>query len=98
MYFVFFLDFHASRVNEYRIELVKHVESGFRQNLVSYCSSSLIEDVKHEKSQMIYQLTNVIKDKGKTISHIIAGRLCLVENFNSCSQLTSRAALNLNTT
>jgi len=55
-------EFHSNKIEKYRNELIKHVENGFRQNLVSYCSSSLIEEVRREKAQMIYHLTNVIKD------------------------------------
>ena len=42
-------DFHPTKTDEYRQKLIKHVETGFRRNLVSYCSESLVNNVCQEK-------------------------------------------------
>jgi len=60
-----FTDFHPSKyvIDAYRKKLIEYVEDGVRQNLVSLCSSSLVEEVKRAKEEMIEGLTNVIKDR-----------------------------------
>lgn len=62
-----FEKFHPSKyvVEAYRKKLIEHVENGVRQNLVSLCSSSLVEEVTRAKVEMIDGLTNVIKDKAR---------------------------------
>ena len=42
-------EFHPTKTDEYRQKLIKHVETGFRRNLVSYCSESLVNNVCQEK-------------------------------------------------
>ena len=55
--------FHPTKTDEYRRQLIKHVETGFKRNLVSYCSESLVSNVCKEKRAMIQQLTNVVDDR-----------------------------------
>ena len=66
-----FTDFHPSKyvIDAYRKKLIEYVEDGVRQNLVSLCSSSLVEEVKRAKEEMIEGLTNVIKVKKEIISN-----------------------------
>ena len=54
-------EFHPTKTDEYRQKLIRHVETGFRRNLVAYCSESLVNNVCQEKAQMIQQLTNVVE-------------------------------------
>ena len=52
-------EFHPTKTDEYRQKLIKHVETGFRRNLVSYCSESLVNNVCQEKEMgfFVYSLT-----------------------------------------
>ena len=69
-----FTDFHPSKyvIDAYRKKLIEYVEDGVRQNLVSLCSSSLVEEVKRAKEEMIEGLTNVIKVKTVALFEIIS--------------------------
>ena len=73
-----FADFHPSKyvIDAYRKKLIEYVEDGVRQNLVSLCSNSLVEEVKRAKEEMIDGLTNVIKTWNRNINF----RFCLAES------------------
>ena len=68
-----FTDFHPSKyvIDAYRKKLIEYVEDGVRQNLVSLCSSSLVEEVKRAKEEMIEGLTNVIKVKKVALFEVL---------------------------